>query len=99
MPLTKILRKPRRLWSRFAEWKAFHSRYGLAAVVVYISTGRWQSHWNWHRGESMPWGSRGPRKYSVYKLTPYVQLTLVRYYASRAHFTTESDGVSKQVRR
>src|SRR5215475_16042261 len=98
MPLTKILRRPRRLWSRFAKWRIFRSRYGLAVAVAYISTGRSQHHWYWKSGTFTPAPLNAPRKYSVYKLTPYVQLTLVRYYASRAHFTTESDGVSKQVR-
>ena len=99
MRLTKILRKLRRLLWRFAEWRAFHSRYGLVAAVAYISTGHSQRQWSWSRGASMLSDSSEPRKYSVYKLTPSVQLTLVRYYVSRAHFITGSDDVSKQVRR
>ena len=99
MRLMQIVRKPRELWSRFVKWRNFHSRFGLALVVGYISTGRSQWQWRWSNGIALPWGSNEPHKFSVFKLTRHVQLTLVRFYAYREPITNEPDGLSKQVRK
>lgn len=97
MRLMQIVRKPRELWSRFAAWRTFHSRYGLAQVVAYISIGSWQRGWNWQSGTFMLLDSSTQPKFSVCTLTPRVQLTLVRFYVSRVLTITELDDLSKQV--
>ena len=99
MRLMQIVRKPRELCSRFAKWRNFHSRYGLAQGVVYISTGHSQLRWSWLSGTLSPLDSRALPEVSVFKLTRRVQLTLVRYYVFRAHIISEPDGLSKQVRK
>jgi len=99
MHLMPILRKPSILLWRFAEWRRFHRRYGLAQVVVFISTGRSQFRWAWTSGKFTLSGSSELPKFSVFKLTRHVQLTLVRSYVYRAHIITEPDGLSKQVRK
>ena len=99
MRLMQIVRKPRELYSRFAEWRNFHRRYGLVQVEVYTSTGRLQFRWAWQSGTFSLSGSNELPKISVLKLTRRAQLTLVRSYAYRAHIISEPDGLSKQVRK
>ena len=95
MRLMKILKKPQMLWSRFVAWRAFHHRYGLAQVVVYISTGRWQRAWIWNSGMFTLLDSSTQQRHSVCKLTRRVQLTLVRSYVYRARIIIGPDGLSK----
>src|SRR5262249_16624453 len=97
MHATTILKMPRKLWSRFAKWRTFHSRYGLAQVVAFISTGHWQNRWSWQSGTLTQAGSNAPPKISVWKLTRHAQLTLVRFYVFREPITMDAESSSKQV--